>query len=272
MDLASLNQKANTLCREVGEYMAGEQHTLSGQDIDSKGLHDYVTHVDRNSEKMLVEGLEKFLPDSGFLVEENTVENKEAEYTWIIDPLDGTTNFIHQLPTFSISIALMKDNKVIMGTVYDVRADECYYAWEGSPAFMNGIEIRVSQRKQLNDSLLATGFPYNDFSRQEQYLKVLAYFMKNTRGIRRFGSAAIDLAWVASGRFDGFWEYSLKPWDVAAGAFIVQQAGGLVSDFSGGQNFIHGKEIVCGNPSVYQEIMPVVQKYLIFTDQSMKHE
>ncbi|RLD57242.1 MAG: inositol monophosphatase [Bacteroidetes bacterium] len=261
MDLASLNQKVNTLCRLVGEYMAGEQHTLSGQDIDTKGLHDYVTHVDKNSEKMLVDGLEKLLPGSGFLVEENTVENSGEEYTWVIDPLDGTTNFIHQLPPFSISVDLMKGQKVIMGTVYDVKARECYYAHEGGPAYMNGEEIHVSETKKLDESLLATGFPYNDFSRQEEYLKVLAYFMKNTRGIRRFGSAAIDLAWVASGRFDGFWEYSLKPWDVAAGAFIVQQAGGTVSDFKGGNNFIHGGEIICGNPVIHDEIIEVVKKF-----------
>lgn len=261
MNLASLNKEVNELCQLVGSYIDDEQHKLSSEDINTKGLHDYVTHVDRNSEKMLVEGLAKILPGTGFLVEEQTVANSGEEYTWIIDPLDGTTNFIHNLPTFSISVALAKSHEVIMGTVLDVRAKECFYAWEGGPAFMNISQIRVSGRKELNESLLATGFPYNDFSKQEEYLQVLAYMMKNTRGIRRFGSAAIDLAWVAAGRFDGFWEYSLKPWDVAAGSFIVKQAGGVVSDFQGGMDFIHGREIVCGNPFVYNEILEVVKKH-----------
>ncbi len=261
MNLASLNKEVNELCKLVGSYIEDEQHKLSGDDINTKGLHDYVTHVDKNSEKMLVEGLAKILPDSGFLAEEQTVANSGKEYTWIIDPLDGTTNFIHHLPTFSISVALAKGHEVITGTVLDVRAKECFYTWEGSPSFMNGSEIRVSGRKKLNESLLATGFPYNDFSRQEAYLQVLGYMMKNTRGIRRFGSAAIDLVWVAAGRFDGFWEYSLKPWDVAAGSFIVKQAGGIVSDFKGGKDFIHGKEIVCGNQNIYAELIDAIKKF-----------
>ena len=259
MDLSLLNLEVNELCRKTGAYIADQQNTLSQKDIDSKGLHDYVTHVDKQSEKMLVEELSNILPAAGFLVEEQTVENKDREYTWVVDPLDGTTNFIHGLPTFAISIALMRGEKVILGSVYDVRASECYYAWEDSRAFMNGEEIRVSERKHLADSLLATGFPYNDFSKQENYLQVFAHLMQNCRGIRRFGSAAIDLAWVACGRFDGFWEYSLKPWDVAAGSFIVERAGGICSDFKGERNFIHGGEIVCGNPEVYEELFNIVK-------------
>jgi myo-inositol-1(or 4)-monophosphatase len=201
------------------------------------------------------------LPHSGFLVEEETIENTHEEYTWIIDPLDGTTNFIHRLPTFSISVALMRENDIVMGTVLDVKADECYYASKGEDACMNGEKISVSKRSGLGESLLATGFPYNDFEKQEEYVTMLAYLMRNTRGIRRFGSAAIDLAWVASGKFDGFWEYSLKPWDVAAGSFIVQQAGGIVSDFSGGNDFLHGREIICGNPIVYSQLLEVIKKF-----------
>jgi len=208
-----------------------------------------------------VDGLKGILPGSGFLVEEHTVEDAHEEYTWIIDPLDGTTNFIHRLPAFSISVALMQHDRIVMGTVLDVKADECFYAWKGSSASMNGNEIRVSGRNKLEESLLATGFPYNDFSRQEEFVNMLSYLMRHTRGIRRFGSAAIDLAWVACGRFDGFWEYSLKPWDVAAGSFIVQQAGGIVSDFKGGHDFIHGREIVCGNPAVYPELLGVIRRY-----------
>ena len=261
MKLESLNKELNELCREVGSFIAAQQDGLSAEDIDKKGLHDYVTHVDMESEKRLVEGLKTLLPGSGFLVEENTVENRDEPYTWIIDPLDGTTNFIHQLPTYSISVALAHMGEIIMGTVLDIRADECYTAFKESPARMNGKAIQVSGRHELGESLLATGFPYNDFTLQERYLGVLSYLMKNTRGIRRFGSAAIDLAWVASGKFDGFWEYSLKPWDVAAGSFIVKQAGGMVSDFSGGENYLHGREILCGNPPIFEKLLEVVRKF-----------
>ena len=261
MKLESLNTDVNSLVREVGTFILQKQHSLSEDDIGTKGIHDYVTHVDMESERRLVEGLKKLLPGSGFLVEENTVSNTGEEYTWVIDPLDGTTNFIHKLPTFSISVALMKKEEIVMGTVLDVRAEECYYAFEGGPSMMNGIDIHVSGRKKLDESLLATGFPYNDFGQQDAYLEVLSIFMQNTRGIRRFGSAAIDLAWVAAGKFDGFWEYSLKPWDVAAGSFIVKQAGGVVSDFSGGSNYIHGRQIICGNPDIYEQMLEVVRKF-----------
>jgi myo-inositol-1(or 4)-monophosphatase len=260
MNYNSLNTQVNELCREVGSFMLSEQDRLSSDHIDTKGLHDYVTYVDRESEKRLIKRLSEILPGSGFLVEEETIENTNEDYTWIIDPLDGTTNFIHQLPTFSISVALMHQDKIVMGTVLDVKADESYYAY-GEGAFKNGKMIQVSARTDLGESLLATGFPYNDFGMQGEYVKMLSYLMRNTRGIRRFGSAAIDLVWVASGRFDGFWEYSLKPWDVAAGSYILQQAGGMVSDFRGKDNYLFGKEIICGNPQVYQQLLDVVHKF-----------
>ena len=261
MDLKALNTQVNALCRSVGDYMSLEQEKLSNRDIATKGLHDYVTHVDRQSEQMLVDGLSGLLPGSGFLVEENTVKNTQEEYTWIIDPLDGTTNFIHGLPVFAISVALVKGKEVILGTVLDVKADECYYASQNGAAFLNSKEIRVSDRATLGDSLLATGFPFNDFSRQKEYLQMLGHLMQQCRGIRRYGSAAIDLAWVACGRFDGFWEYGLKPWDVAAGSFIVERAGGKCSDFSGGKNFIYGKEIVSGSQEVFGELLGVVGEF-----------
>jgi myo-inositol-1(or 4)-monophosphatase len=261
MKLEYVNRELNALCEHVGAYISSEQHKLSNSDINTKGLHDYVTHVDQQSEAMLVKELSNILPDSGFLVEEKTIENDRREYTWIIDPLDGTTNYIHGLPVFAISVALMKEQEVIMGTVYDAKSKECFYAWQDSPAFMNNNEIRVSAVAKLEDSLLATGFPYSDFNRQQEYLKVLGQLMQKCRGIRRFGAAAIDLAWVACGRFDGFYEYNLHAWDVAAGSFIVERAGGLNSDFKGGKNFLFGREIVSGNPAVFGELLSVVQKH-----------
>jgi myo-inositol-1(or 4)-monophosphatase len=261
MDLKALNKEVNELCIRVGNWIAEEQHRLSDHDIGTKGLHDYVTYVDKRSEEMLVKGLGALLPESGFLVEEQTVEDKRKPYTWVVDPLDGTTNFIHGLPVFSVSIALMKGSEVVMGTVFEPVSGECFHAAKGGPALLNGREIRVSATARLDDSMLATGFPYSDFSRQEEYLALLGRLMRGCRGIRRFGSAAVDLAWVASGRFDGFWEYGLKPWDVAAGSFILERAGGICSDFSGGKNHISGGEIVCGNPAVYRELANLVRKY-----------
>lgn len=260
MNLEKINHEVNILCQEVGAYIEGEQHRIRQKDIDSKGLHDYVTRVDKLSEEKLVDSLSKILPGSGFLVEENTVKDSRREFTWVVDPLDGTTNYIHGLPVFSISVALVHDKRVISGTVYDVRAKECFHAREGGPAFVNKEEIRVSSTSSLAESLLATGFPFRDFERQKDYLRLLGHLMQNTRGIRRFGSAAIDLAWVARGRFDAFWEYGLKPWDVAAGSFIVQQAGGKCSDFSGGNSYLSGEEILCGNARVYHELLEAVQQ------------
>jgi len=262
MKLEELIKDVNTIVREVGEYISSQKDHISSKDIDTKGIHDLVTFVDKRSERMLIDHLSRILPGSGFLVEEQTVENEGKEYTWIIDPLDGTTNYIHGLPAYSISVALMKDEEVIMGTVLDVEAGECYYSWKDGPAFLNDNIITVSKTASLGDSLLATGFPYSDFENLDAYLKMFRYLMENTRGIRRFGSAAIDLAWVACGRFDGFWEYSLKPWDVAAGSFIVIRAGGLCSDFSGGTNFLFGREIVCGNPYIYPDLLELSQKMM----------
>jgi myo-inositol-1(or 4)-monophosphatase len=261
MNLEAITKEVISLSREVGKFMIIEQDRLTDTDIQEKGLHDFVTHVDKESEKKLINGLSGMLPGSGFLVEEQTVSNEEREYTWIIDPLDGTTNFIHGLPVFAISIALMRDDETLSGIVLDVRADECFHSAKGQPAYCNGQQIRVSSRASLEESLLATGFPYNDFNRQAEYLELLAYLMKNSRGIRRYGSAAVDLAWVACGRFDAFWEYSLKPWDVAAGSFIVQQAGGSCSDFQGGNNYLFGQEIIAGNPKVYAELLDAIGKH-----------
>jgi myo-inositol-1(or 4)-monophosphatase len=217
--------------------------------------------VDKTSEQKLVAGLSALLPESGFIAEEGTSTKKGEIYNWIIDPLDGTTNFIHGIPCFSISIALMRKEELVMGMIYEINADECFYAWENSKAYLNEKEISVSKAPTLADSLIATGFPYYDYSRLDNYMEAFRDFIKNTHGLRRLGSAATDLAYVACGRFEGFYEYSLQPWDVAAGAFIVQQAGGKVSDFKGENNFIFGKEIVAGNAACFNEFLQTIQHH-----------
>ncbi len=231
------------------------------KDIQEKGAHDFVTYVDKQSERMLVDGLSKLLPQSTFLTEEKTIASVEGEYTWIIDPLDGTTNYIHHLAPVAISVALYHVNEPVVGIVYEISQQECFYTWKNGHAMMNNSVISVSNRATVIESLIATGFPYYDYSKIEGMLKSLEHFFRNSHGVRRLGSAATDLAYVACGRFEAFYEYGLHPWDVAAGAFLVKQAGGKVSDFSGNNNFLFGKEIVATNDLVFNEFLTDIQKY-----------
>ncbi len=259
--LDKLCQEVCQLTRKVGDFIRTEQKKFSTNSVEVKGKNDFVSYVDKTSEIQLVEVLSKLLPESGFIAEEGTSTKKGDVYNWIIDPLDGTTNFIHGIPCYAISIALMRNEELILGVIYEINLDECFYAWEGSKAFLNGKEIHVSKAASLADSLIATGFPYYDYSKMENYMKLFNYFMKHTHGLRRLGSAATDLAYVACGRFDGFYEYSLQPWDVAAGAFIVKQAGGKVKDFNGNNNYIFGKEIVAGNGECFDEFLNTVKEH-----------
>ncbi len=261
INLQTLCQEICSLSKEVGVFIKNEGEKFSLGKVEVKGKNDFVSYVDKTSEKRLVEKLAELLPEAGFIAEEGTSTKKGDVYNWIIDPLDGTTNFIHGIPCFAISIGLMRNQELVMGVIYEINLDECFYAWEGSKAYLNGKEINVTKTAKLADSLLATGFPYYDYNRIDEYMELFKYFMKNTHGLRRLGSAATDLAYVACGRFEGFYEYSLQPWDVAAGAFIVQQAGGKVTDFKGEGNYIFGKEIVAGNTAFFDEFLDVVKKH-----------
>ena len=235
------------IARSVGMYMAEERKGFDSSMIESKGLHDLVSYVDKESEKRIIEQLSKLLPESGFIAEEGTSSKHGERYNWVIDPLDGTTNYIQGVPIYAVSIGLLDGDELVVGVVYEVGLDECFYAWKEGGAYMNGEPIRVSERDDIHDALLATGFPYSNFDQLDEYLALLKWTMTNARGVRRLGSAATDLAYVACGRFDSFWEYDLKPWDVAAGALIVKEAGGVVTDFKGGSNYIFGGEIIASN-------------------------
>lgn len=261
INLQTLCQDVCALSKEVGVFIKNEGEKFSLMKVEVKGKNDFVTYVDKTSEKRIVEKLAILLPEAGFIAEEGTSTKKGEIYNWVIDPLDGTTNFIHGIPCFAISIALMRNKELVLGVIYEINLDECFYAWEGSKAYLNGKEINVTKTAKLADSLLATGFPYYDYNRMDDYMKLFNYFMKHTHGLRRLGSAATDLAYVACGRFEGFYEYSLQPWDVAAGAFIVQQAGGKVTDFKGEGNYIFGKEIVAGNTAFFDEFLDAVKKH-----------
>ena len=262
MNLEKICAQTCRITYKAGDFIRGEANKITADAIKTKGVHDFVTYVDRASEERIVKELHKILPEAGFVTEEKTCTTKGKHYTWIVDPLDGTTNFIHSIPCYCISIALMRDDCLVMGVVYEINLKECFYAYEGSKAYMNGKEIHVSGINSIDDSLFVTGFPYQDYSRLDKYLELFKYFMKYSHGVRRFGSAAADLAYVACGRVEGFFEYGLSPWDVAAGAFIVRQAGGKVSDFNGGDDFIFGKEVIAGGSAVFDEFLSVVRKHL----------
>lgn len=260
-DLENICKSVIVLTREVGIFIMGEKGKVSGDRIEIKGLNDFVSYVDKTAEVKLVEGLSKLLPEAGFITEENTTTKKGEHYNWVIDPLDGTTNFLHSIPCFAISIGLLRDNELVMGVVYEMNLDECFYAWEGSKAYLNGDEIGVTNAAKVSNSLIATGFPYSNYNRFQEYLGLFMDLMQSCQGMRRIGSAAVDLVYVACGRFDGFYEYGLKPWDVAGGAFIVQQAGGKVSDFKGGNNYVFGQEIIATNQAIFDEFGNKVKRY-----------
>jgi myo-inositol-1(or 4)-monophosphatase len=262
MNLELITQIAKQLVIETGHYIKDEQGKFDVKDVEVKGKHDYVTFVDRNSEKKLFEGLSKILPQAGFITEENTSRKKGLKYNWVIDPLDGTTNFIHGLPPYAISVALLENSKIVLGIVYEINSDECFSANIESNSFLNDIEIHVSKTDSIDESLIATGFPYYEYERLPQFMKTLEYFFKNSRGVRRLGSAATDLAYVACSRFDCFYEYNLNPWDVAAGALIVQQAGGKVFDFNGGDKYIFGREIIATNKILSEKYLEVINKIM----------
>lgn len=247
MDLKSICNQVIEISRKTGKYIKSEAEGISLGKADYKGTNDLVTHVDRESERLIVEALNKILPEAGILAEEGKYSDKESKYKWIIDPLDGTTNFVHGIPAYTISIALMENDVPIIGVVHDVSREECFSACKGGGTKLNGKKVNVSTNASLDQCLMATGFPVTVFDRIDDVLKIVKSFIEETHGVRRFGSAALDLAYVSCGRFEGYFEYNLNAWDVAAGALLVQEAGGLVSDFSGKENFIFGKEILAGN-------------------------
>lgn len=258
MDYKNICEQAVGVIKEVGEFILREAELFSLTDVETKSKNSFVTYVDKNAEEKLVQGLSAILPDSGFITEEETINKKGAVYNWIIDPLDGTTNFIHKVPLFAISVALTENNETVAGVVLELSRNECFYSWKGGKVYLNNQEIRVSGAETIEESLVATGFPYYDFKILKQYLSIIEDLARRSRGIRRFGSAATDLAYVACGRFDIFFEHSLNPWDVAAGAFLVKQAGGMVSDFHNGQNYIFGREIIATAPGVHSDFQKLV--------------
>ncbi|WP_210462487.1 inositol monophosphatase family protein [Rufibacter roseolus] len=261
-DISALRDQVVQLTKEVGKFILYEAANFDISDLEHKGLNNLVSYVDKEAEERLVAGLEKLLPEAGFITEEETKTEKGEEFNWIIDPLDGTTNFIHGLPVYSVSIALMQKDELVIGVVYDITRDECYHAVKGGGAFCNDRNITVSGAPSLADSLIATGFPYYSFDLMQKYLQVMGSFMQGCHGVRRLGSAALDLAYVACGKFEGYFEFNINSYDVAGGALLVQEAGGQVTDFRGGKNYVFGREIcVSNNPKVQQEMLQLIEPF-----------
>ena len=261
MHLEEITAKVIEVAKQAGAFIRQERKTFAAEKIEYKGLNDLVSYVDKTAEEIIVKGLESIILEAGFITEEQTTTKLGERYNWIIDPLDGTTNFIHGLPVFSVSIALKEYDDLVIGVVYEVNLDECFYAWKGAPAYLNGEEIKVSAAPTIGDSLLATGFPYYDFNKQQQYIALFTHLMKSCHGLRRLGSAAVDLAYTACGRFDAYYEYNLNPWDVAAGIVIVRQAGGHVVNYSGGEEILNSRELLATNGKLTGEMLEAIDTY-----------
>jgi len=261
MDLRKITHEVVELSKTVGTFIHQEAGRITAENIKEKGLHDLVTYVDLEAEKRIVAALQEIVPEAGFIAEENQDLQKKECFNWIIDPLDGTTNFIHGVPNYCVSIALAEKEEIISAVVFEINLNECFYAWKDGPAFLNGNKIKVSSTQVLEKSLIATGFPYSDYSLLKPYLGLFEELMKDTRGIRRLGSAALDLAYVACGRFDLFFEYGLKPWDVAAGSLIVERAGGMITDFKEKNNYLFSKQIVASNKTTHAEFFAKLNRH-----------
>jgi len=260
MSIAENVENFRRIAREAARTAGGilRDHWRLPKAVFYKGAIDLVTSADRDSERTVTELIRRNFPDHSILAEEETdIQNTQSEYRWIVDPLDGTTNFAHGYPQFCISIALQRSDRVIFGLVYDPVRDERFEAALGQGATLNGETLRVSAERELDKALLATGFPYDRREFADFYLGYFKEFMIRCQGIRRSGSAALDLCYVACGRFDGFWELKLKPWDLAAGALIVAEAGGMLSDFSGRSFSLQGQETLASNRLIHEEMVRI---------------
>ena len=262
MNLSDLCSKIEEAAHEAGTFIRNESSIFDNSFAEKKGLNDFVSYVDKGSEKLLVERLSAILPEAGFITEEGTSSKAALRYCWVIDPLDGTTNFLHGFYPYAVSIGLMDLDEVIAGVVYEIGNSETFTAWKDGGTWCNGKLVAVSETRTLADSLIATGLPYSDFHRLQPYMDSLTDLCRTSRGIRRLGSAATDLAYVACGRFEGFYEYGLHPGDIAAGTILVREAGGMVSDFSGNEKNLTGEEIIAASGSIFREFLENVSKFI----------
>ena len=259
---AALLNTAVRAARNAGKLITRYVGRIDTVKITQKKRHDFVTEVDKLAEQEIIGTLTDAYPDFAILAEESGARDGAAadKPVWIIDPLDGTTNFIHGIPHFSVSIALKAKDQLQIGVVYDPIRNELFTAIRGEGAKLNDRKIRVAPGAQLQGALVGTGFPYHQYDYLDRYLAILRQITIRTSGIRRAGSAALDLAYTAAGRLDGFWEFNLQAWDLAAGALLVQEAGGIVTDFNGKQDYMTGGDIVCGPANAQREMLQIIKQ------------
>lgn len=263
MNYQLLCEQVIAIAKNAGSFIKRESLKFSTSNIEYKGLNDLVSYVDKAAEAMIISDLKLLVEGAGFIAEEGTETLLGDELNWIIDPLDGTTNFIHGIPTYAVSIALKHNNDLVIGVIYEINRDECFYAWKDSLAFLNGEVIHVSEATELSKSLIATGFPYYDFKRQNAYINLFNDVMQKCHGLRRIGAASVDLAYTACGRFDAYFEYNLKPWDIAAGLLIVKQAGGEYFDFNGGCDVLNKCDVIATNGKVSKELNQIIHAHFV---------
>lgn len=248
--------------RRAGSIIMRASNDIGALTVRSKNYNDFVTEVDHAAERAIIETLQDAYPSHGFIGEESGNDRSDQENVWIIDPLDGTTNFLHGFPQYAVSIALMQQGQLSQAVVYDPNRNDLFTATRGRGAFLNDKRIRVTSRAKLQDSIIGTGFPFRDFAHLDTYLAMLRDMIRKSAGLRRPGSAALDLAYVAAGYYDGFWEIGLSKWDIAAGALLVQEAGGIVGDFEGNASWLQSGNIVAANPKVFVQMLHTLAPHL----------
>ena len=257
--------------RAAGNIIVRNMDRIDRLTIATKRSNDFVSEVDHQAETAIIEVLKQSYPDHGIYAEESGLHDDSSEYQWIIDPLDGTTNFLHGFPQFSVSIALKHRTRLEAAVIYDPVTQELFTAARGEGAQLNEKRIRVSGHTGLKGALLSTGFPYTDQSYLDTYLETMKALMAPAAGIRRPGSAALDMAWLAAGRTDGFWEFNLNAWDIAAGALIVREAGGIVTDFYGSDGYLESGDIIAASPKVFPEMLKIIEPCVRNSDYAGRH-
>jgi myo-inositol-1(or 4)-monophosphatase len=248
---------ATRAATEAGRVILRSLNKLDSIKVESKGRNDFVSEVDFQAEQTIINVLKSAYPEHSIMAEE-TGESGDSEFQWIIDPLDGTTNFLHGFPMYAVSIAMVHKGEVRHAVVYDLLKDELFHASEGEGAFLNQKRIRVSHCKDMSKSLLGTGFPFKNMDMLDDYLTLFREIFPQSSGVRRAGSAALDLSYVAAGRLDGFWEYGLKPWDIAAGTLLIKEAGGVISDFAGKGEYLASGNVVAGNLAIHGKLLEII--------------
>lgn len=259
IDLEQLCGEVRQLAIETGHFLKEEKKHFRRELVEEKNSHDYVSYVDKESERRIVQRLSALLPQAGFIAEEGSGGMTGEPYCWLVDPLDGTTNFIHDNAPYCVSIALRNQEEILLGVVYEVCRDECFWAWKGSPAYLNGKEIHTSSVCNLDQSFIELGFPYDAERFRPFITRMIERLYGQVGGLRLMGSAAAELCYIAAGRFEARLEGLLGPWDIAAGAIILQQAGGKITDFNGGNTFYSGHQVIASNGNIHGDILKIIQ-------------